>query len=243
MRLALVTPTGDRPLCFRLMRHWLSRQTDSDFAHVVVDDGKNALCEEDLDGVDVYVRRSPLADDPSHTLSTNLATVIENLRAYDGIAFAEDDEYFHPRYVERVKAMLEKGDLVGERKAKYYHLFARKWIFWNTHKHCSLCRTAMSTKHLDKLVEHCASPDPSVDMRLWDDKRIVKKYVEDGRWYEVLLTVSMKGMPGRVGKGGWHWEPARLPSSYQPDPDMKMFRAWLGVDAATYCSLLEDVRR
>lgn len=228
MRLAVLTPTRDRPECLRLLSKWLERQTDAEFTHVVVDDGATPAVIRP----DHYLRREPRKTDPKHTLGTNIAYALPTLTDFDAISFAEDDEYLTPDYVARVKQLLTKGDLVGEQYAKIYHVPGKRWAYFKEHTHCSLCRTALTLDVVDTLRKVIPGNE-SIDIRLWSTYE-GRRYQYQGELDSSYLTVSPKGMPGFAGTGAYHRPKAKR---WTKDNGYIMLRRWLGEDASVYEAL------
>lgn len=228
MKLAVLTPTRDRPVSMDLLCRWLARQTDKDFTHIVVDDGKSPVHHGDM-----YFRREPSLNDPSHTLPINISHAWSHLREFDAICFAEDDEWLHPMYVERIKKLLQCGDLVGEQYAKYYFMPRPSWRMFTEHTHCSLCRTAISRPVYD-FFEKCLNGNESIDMRLW--KYDGRTYKHKGIASESFLTVSLKAIVGRLGTGGYH----RRNPGFKKDHSFVKLRQWVGNDYKVYRKLINE---
>lgn len=236
MSLVLITPTRDRPEAFALCERWIARQTVRPDRWIVVDDGDEAIAP--TLGQE-HVRRRP-TDDPC-TLQENLLVALKRVRE-DKVLVIEDDEWYSPRYVEVMSALLDEAQLVGEIKARYYHVRTRRW---NQHVHvaavASLCRTGIRREVLNRLVEAAitakVADDPYVDMRLWG--AWPGAFTPIARTYRLeapfALSVAIKGMPGRGGLGGGHAADA-FPHE---DPFGAKLAEWIGEDAVEYARFYE----
>lgn len=224
MRLLLVTPTGDRHASYALCEWMLSRQTDQDFEHLVIDDG--ALCTSVWSRAR-YLRRQPSPQDSPHTLAANLRAALPIMREYDAVAFIEDDDFYGVRYVQQMKHWIDGCELAGEVDAKYYHL-QQGYRRIGGQAHVSLCRTGMRSSvfpTLAMVLQRCEErKSSSVDIKLWRDWK-----GSQIKWRDDLgtagLSVAIKGMPGRPNL-------SRKGQPYEPDPDRKQLYEWLQDDDA-----------
>jgi glycosyltransferase involved in cell wall biosynthesis len=244
IEVSLVTPTRDRPEAFALCIEWMSRQT---YRHrgpvqwIVIDDGDKPV---DLDLIERarewknwtvdYVRR-PATKDPC-TLQDNLLAALEIVRG-DGLCVIEDDEWYAPHYLEEMFWRMEASTLVGECNARYYSVRERRWNIAMNTDHVCLCRTGLR-RPLYPILAECArsskrEKDVFVDLRLWrtQGKPGLLKQIFSNR----LLSVGIKGMPGRGGLGSGH----RLNSLSQRDPAWSKLIEWIGPDARYYMNLAE----
>lgn len=231
----IVTATGDRPDAFKLCELWMANQTRKDFDWLVVDDGDNPTTVTMGQAV---IRREKKTVEPGHTLPLNMAAAIPLMEGYRFVLFAEDDDFYGPRYVETMLSWLADAPLVGEVGAKYYHVGRRAYRHFTNHTHASLCRTGLAASALPafkRTVELCIrQKTPSIDMKLWGSWlgkcHKFRDTVGDAR-----LCVGIKGMPGR--KGQQHER-----SDYIPDPDLSTLKLWLGDDHVHYLPHLGQPR-
>jgi hypothetical protein len=206
--ITVITPTGDRPLAFALCRRWMANQTRRPGQWLVIDDGKIPMTPApDFQ----YVRREPQADDPAHTLITNLKTAVPFIKG-DKILIMEDDEYYAPTYIEEMVRRLDQHEVAGIGHSKYYHLPTGGYAVHANTVHASLAETGFRASFLPKFVEcltHPASND-YLDIRLW---RIAAK---DGLFVDssAPLYLGVKGLPGRKGIGAGH-----VPAMYHMTDD------------------------
>lgn len=234
--LTLITCTGDRPLCFNLLEGWISNQTVQPDQWVVVDDGQTETCvKSNCD----YVRRIPQKTDPKFTILLNIEEAFKYVKG-DKILFIEDDEYYAPDYIKEISNRLDKYDLVGIGRSKYYHLPIMRWHKHRNMGHASLAQTGF-TNNFFKDAKSCLRGDLFFDIRLWRvvngrdaDQRSLPNNVHQSESrdrkglifddVEKSLYVGMKGMPGRKGIGVGHKEG----NGYNPDKGT--LRNWISVD-------------
>ena len=237
----LLTPTRDRSDAFGLCVKWMARQTFQGYVQwIVIDDGDVPVdaVKSGLDQIKGrwtvdYLRRQ--TSSVVCTLQDNLLEAIPKIKS-SKILVIEDDEFHAPKYVETFSKLLDEGDLVGEKEARYYNVTSRRWWCPNNQNHASLCRTGLRACLLPQLAQACeiskASKDVFVDLRLWGLNPGVK-LPQDSKKLLVPwsgLSVGIKGMPGRGGLGKSHkW--AVFPNR---DPGMDKLREWIGDDAKEY---------
>ena len=89
---SVITPTGDRPECFELLRRWVVHQTLRPAQWIVVDDGKTPM--HPIPEATV-IRREPHPDDPACTLGKNLEAALAHV-LHDKIIIMEDDDWYGP---------------------------------------------------------------------------------------------------------------------------------------------------
>jgi hypothetical protein len=153
----------------------------------------------------------------------------------DGLVLVmEDDDWYHPEYVQTVVDAFEPHlDMIGVAPSHYYHLPTKTHRCCANQHHASLAQTAFRTKISRQVIQTCKNKSPSVDLRLWNSnsgipRDLIPNKASDGR----LLHLGLKGMPGEPGIGMGH----RLqPKS---DPHGKRLRDMLGVDAEDYDDFL-----
>jgi hypothetical protein len=223
--LTLITPTHGRPQAFALLERWISRQTykgpmewivglDSDPAEYAFTMGQTVWAS------------SPM---PNSMLS-NLSFALPRAKG-DLIAFVEDDDWYHPEYLQNlVEANYPASDMIGTGPAHYYRVTDRTWRCMGNKGHCSLAQTAIPARTVPKLLEIIAKGRTNIDMQLWTTPGLTKQRLantaSDGR----LLHVGIKGMPGTPGIGVGHGPDF----NGRPDPEGKQLREMMGEDAEAY---------
>ena len=239
--ITVITPTGDRPLAFSLLRKWISNQTIKPDQHIIVDDGKIPMQIEDLQSYEFYIRREPLASDPKHTLVVNIKTALEDIKTVENnkIIICEDDEYYAPNYIFTMAKKLEDYQIVGITCAKYYHLPTGGYEQHKNIQHASLAETAFQSSFLP-IVGRCI------------DKGMEQRWLDDNIWREVLgkkishdlfldkeqsLYCGIKGLPGRFGIGIGH-----NPKVYKKHDDIQRskLKEWIPNDYQYYLNVLAN---
>lgn len=261
--LTIITPTGDRPQAFGLCASYLARQTRKGPATwIVVDDGRQPLFREPNPhpfGMPIweippptdwpkdkrdnwtatYIREAPAA---GMTLARNLMAALPHCR--EGIvAVVEDDDWYHPGYLERLERELEDREMAGEGCAHYYHAGNRCWRVHPNLAHASLCQTGWRTSLHDRflpVVRGCQGTSHFVDIKLWREapegsRKVWAPELSGGPGLFKPLAVGMKGLPGRPGAGIGH---RMAPASHEVDRDGKLLERWIGErDAMPYLAL------
>ena len=226
-----ITPTGDRPLAFALCKHWMEQQTVHPDQWLVIDDGKVPLKPTTM--MD-YVRRSPKHNDPPHTLNINLSVALPHIKG-EKIIIIEDDEYYAPTYIETMAKELDKHEVAGIMKSKYYHLPTGGYMQIGNTTHASLAQTAFRDSFLSDF-RNLSSKEKTMylDMRIW------KHVMPTGRGFlldddKKSLYTGIKGLPGRKGIGQGH-----KPSIYGKSMDTKrtVLKNWITKDYGAYMDIL-----
>lgn len=229
--ITVITPTGDRPLAFRLCQEWMRRQTRRPDQWLVIDDGKTPLVPETPMQ---YVRREARPDDPRFTLDLNMKTALPLITG-DKILIMEDDEYYAPEYIEEISRRLDQHEIVGIVHAKYYYLPTGGYYTNTNVAHASLAETAFRVSFLPTFAEcvnRGSTPD-FLDTQLW------RRASKDGLFLdsERSLYVGMKGLPGRAGMGTGH-NPSIGYRNQRDDPDHAMLKQWMPKDYQIYLDIL-----
>lgn len=222
----LLTATGARPEAFALCQKWAARQ---DYAGkvlwVIVDDGPDPQKLERMPSnwLQVVVRPSPHWQPGQNTQARNLLAGLNAIDPAHPMAIFEDDDWYAPDWLTHIAAQLERAELVGEIRARYYNAATRQGRQLNNATHSSLCSTAMRGSAIETFRQSCKRAPKFIDLDLW--KRHRNKKVFDGH-----RVVGIKGMPGRGGIGMGHQEAFKG----QHDPDGALLRQWIGDDAEHY---------
>jgi hypothetical protein len=238
-KITAITPTGDRPLAFRLCREWMANQTQRPDQWIIVDDGKVPMevpVAMRMNPSIQYVRREPRPDDPPHTLDLNLKAALPHI-AGDKILIIEDDEYYAPGYVEEMARRLDQAEVVGICRSKYYHLPTGGYQQVGNVGHASLAQTGFRSSFLQIFGSLIQNGDNSKwpDDKLWRhvqatagtrDKITSMLFVDD----QTPLYVGMKGLPGRGGIGAGH----KTSMYHATDKDRSQLKAWIPRDYRVY---------
>ena len=245
MTLTIVTTTRDRPLCFGILEGIISRQTLQPDQWLVVNDGLEPYSYRR--GQEV-VRRRPKktmkrADGKKVdeiSILANWQTAFPKIKG-EKVAVVEDDDWYHPAYLETVSKLLDEYDVVGVANDYYFKLASRRYKMMYNLNHASLAATAFRSSALfavQRAVNVLAVNNRSVfvDMYLWAEAegmhglkvKLVPNRATDGRAYHV----GMKQMPGAAGLGQGHTDQGT------PDPAWSQLTAWIGPEA---CRLYRSI--
>jgi len=225
--ITVITPTGDRPLAFGLLRdHWMKNQTVKPDQWIIVDDGISTFDTSLLPEYAEYFRREPKFNPFIHSIGLNLELALSKVK-YDNILIMEDDDWYCNWYVEYMIELLKHGDLVGLWGTNYYHVGVPGYREMGRIDHAALSMTGFRKGFIPK-IEKSIPGDISVDMRIWHNN---KGLLVDGR--NRKLQVSIKGMPGRLNAGI-----GKITKYYTPDTGYKKFFSWCD-DAEIYIDLME----
>lgn len=242
-RVAVVTPTGDRPETFKHAREYVFRQTVQPERWIVVDDGLEPLPEA-LRRDCTYIRRERSATDPAHTLPVNMGVALDRAiadDAIDAVVIMEDDDWYHPTHVAEMARRLSDFDLVGEANSLYYFVPRALYAYCGNDRHASFCQTAFSRQAFGFFREICSRAAREgqcfIDLMLWREWTGKKILFERP---EAPLCVGLKGLPGRPGQTSGHR--AEGPG-WTYDARAAHLTSLIGADVARYKPLILPEQR
>ena len=224
--LTLLTATGARPQAWAICEFLMARQ---DYAGqvrwVIVDDGAEPQpMTFQRDGWDlVLVRPTPHWKSGQNTQARNLLAGLQVIGADERVAVIEDDDWYAADWLTTIDRELQRAELVGESRARYYSLPLRRGRQLQNTSHASLCSTAVRGGALRALAEACRRQPKFIDLDLWRSTRSRHLFVGH-------RVVGMKGLPGRGGIGMGHRDDFRGTD----DPSGVLLREWIGEDARLY---------
>lgn len=223
-----ITLTGDRPLAFKLCQKWMANQITKPDQWIVVDDGDIELdCMENMH----YIKRDKKGGEPKHTLLLNLVEAFKYVIG-DKIIIFEDDDYYSPEYISQISLLLNKYDLVGIGRAKYYHIEGKYYEHYNMN-HASLAQTAFKNSllnHIQKLL----NGDMFLDLRIWQINPTNKYIFIDNK----KLFCGIKGLSGRNGIGIGHDSGF---NKYQKDSiKYDKLKEWIPNDYKEYLKIINE---
>jgi len=195
----VITITGDRPICFELLRKWMSAQTVKPDQWIVVDDGKEFIkVRREFE----YYHRSPETTDYLHTLCLNLPIALDKVRN-DRIIIMEDDDWYSPIYIEYMNKLLGNADLVGFKNLIFYYPSLGMYMEKGAAKQPAFAQTAFRGKIIPIIKDICSSASKDydlcgkglVDAKLWKHSLLTYKKEESVRLTTDLKTASGKILP------------------------------------------------
>jgi hypothetical protein len=224
--LILLTATGARPQAWAICERLMQRQTYAGPVRwVIVDDGETAQpITFAREGWTLEVLRpQPFWRVGQNTQARNLAAGLAAIGADARVLVLEDDDWYAPDWLAHADAQLDRAELVGEGRARYYNVSSRIGRQLSNGAHASLCSTALRGWALNVLRDVVRTQPKFIDLNLW--KRHGRGIVFDGH-----RVVGIKGLPGRGGIGMGHHADFRGTA----DPHGALLRSWVGDDAELY---------
>ena len=235
-QIALITPTGARQEAFILCARYVARQSCGDWRWIIIDDGPvetpvdAALSAFGINRACTYLRPTPLWSG-QNTLRRNLLSALSHC-SEEWIAFVEDDDWYHPGYLERLLSKAKQGyQIVGEAKALYYHLPSASFRDMGNRAHASLSQTLMHRSLLPCLVDILSQNEENIDVLLW---RAAWDISSPFLFPKSTHAVGMKGLPGRPGIGIGH----RPVMGWRKDTNLDQMAGLIGDDLALYAPYL-----
>lgn len=256
-----ITPTGTRPEALGFCERYLARQTyDGPIQWIIVDDSPEQKVDErkvplgweqlrksseKIYTVNRGPKKAPMSVEVHigpkkwHPgINTQRPNMDEGIKFVQGdyVFVIEDDDWYHPEYLETFRFFLQKYSVVGEGCNKYYALKERKYWTLGNHFHASLCSTAMKRMALPLLEEAVNDGQIYPDISFW------KKCMEEWKIPHVLclhinLGIGMKQLPGRKGIGGGHTVNNDV---FRSDPGFDILKSWIGAeDTQNYVKLMQ----
>lgn len=229
----LITPTGSRQESFKLLEGYIARQTyKGPLEWIVVDD---CTPRTPVSMGQKYLRGPRDWTPDYNTQRGNMEVAMEHIRG-DYIFIIEDDDWYHPRYIETYLTALKTSSIVGSANAKYYSLHVPGWKEMHNYENASLCQTAFTRDVLPLCKQAVGSGELFFDIQLW--KYTKEKQLSAAMLWENKLTVGLKGMPGRTGIGIGH---TRIRDFYL-DSNLTKLREWIGDDANKYLPYIKGYK-
>lgn len=197
----VITCTGDRPEAFQLLQRWMFNQTTKPEQWIVVDDGKVPLQPS---STFEYYRREPTNKDYLHTLCLNLPVALDHVRC-EKIIIMEDDDWYHPTYINYISSLLDKADLAGFSSLIFYYPAIHSYMEKPVVKQPALAQTAFRKIIIPTIKTICSRAATEYDLCgkglidefLWRDP--LKMSVQEKK---VRLTTHLKVTSGRCLPAG-----------------------------------------
>ncbi len=163
---------------------------------------------------------APTRAEPWQDLLANWLCALPEIRG-DKVIVCEDDDYYHPAYLETLAAALDSVDLAGIGWDVYYKLETRRFQRMGNPAHASLGASGFRASVLP-LVKRCCrvlcplNKSPFIDCYLWAeataDETLTTKILRNEGRDRRPLHVGFKCMPGTPGLGIGH-------KKYEGTPD------------------------
>lgn len=238
--ITVITPTGLRPQAFARCEHYMQRQTyTGDIQWIVIDDAepRTTLSIPKNSNIHQEYYRGPVPWKPGiNTQRPNMHEALQHVeKDTKAIMVWEDDDNYHPTFIDTMMFLLQRFPAVGEANNRYYAIKSRSYKEWKNVNHSSLCSTAMWGKLLPVLYEAVNSGELFMDISFW------RKVYEQGHNAILLLNANLgcgiKEMPGRHGIGAGHDPEGQ---GFTKDPGYDQLKAWTGDDWKWYMELAQS---
>lgn len=228
--LYVITPTGDRPVCFGWCVDYMNRQTKKPDMWLIVDDGRTDAVNDQIGRIEVPYKVIKLPPEEGNTILRNLGAAFSEVPDSACVCVVEDDDWYPPNYLESAYAKLINHDFVTISECRYYHVKYRKYTVRNV------------------VPTHGSGwSGPAIRaMRAWIASGILKFFDArfSGYWCGTrakhdAIPVHTVGMDmGRLGTTpqhgppvdgkGWHWS---------IDKECNKLSEWTGPDAYRYMNI------
>lgn len=226
--LTLITPTGGRPEAFALCEKYMKRQTyKGKIQWIVIDDMPEKPTKITM-GQD-YGVGPMLWREGINTQRPNMDIAFKRIKG-DAVLIIEDDDWYHPRYIELMVSFLEKWPVVGECNSKYYNIQSRSHREMLNYRHVSLCQTGIRREAYPLLEQAIHSGELYFDIAFWAKVRTT--FTPNFKFLDLNLCIGMKGLPGKGGIGVGH-----VAKDFLGDPNFAQLKKWIGEDTQDYIAL------
>lgn len=228
----LITPTGARPEAFNQCMYYMNRQTyKGPIQWIVVDDAepRQPMPAKLGNNITIEYHRGPKLWTPKiNTQRPNMDLALNHVKG-EFIFVIEDDDWYHPSYLETFLWLMQRYDVVGEANNKYYAIKAKSYKEWSNLKHASLCSTGLKYSQLSILDEAINSGELFMDISFW--RKCTEQQINAVLFMGLRLGVGIKQMPGRHGIGAGHNPEAQ---GFLSDMHMIVLEKWIGADVEYY---------
>lgn len=189
-QLAVVTCTADRVRAFELLKGYVERQTVKPATWIVADSGRERV---DVSGIP-YAKRLelPYQDDPWESFRRAMVAGIDAAleSGATAVAFFEDDDWYHPKFIERALAAMADGvSLWGDNEARKWNADAGRVSVKQYKAHAATAQTVMSAE-VARVFRNQAHTQPhNLDLWIWG-QLVSGKRLDTGS----KLHASIKGL-------------------------------------------------
>lgn len=212
--IALLTPTGGRKQQLHFLYQYMSKQTfQGDVVWILIDDVAPSSIDFIPDSFRpnwtiIKVRPSPCWCLNSYpTIRRNLREGFDSLSTFkiDMLLFIEDDDWYHPSYIQEMWDRSVGFDIIGQRNTMYYNVVNKSSKICPNVNHSSLFQTGVKSEFFPMLHD-ILKKSPRKERRYFIDLEIWKSRVRKNLFSVNgdLLSLGIKGMPGRNGIGSGH---------------------------------------
>ncbi len=235
--ISIVTPTADREFCLKRLAYYLQRQTFvGTIQWIITDSGSKSFTKPISLNFPCEYEYLGHIKDSKQSFCKNMQNALSRVK-YKKVLVMEDDDWYHPTYIEVMWERLHIKDLIGEIPATYYHIKDKSYRILPNTERASMCQMGFTEKVIP-IIQHIIKQDSSnafIDLKLW-------KYYSSQfkrQLYNSRLSIGIKGMPGNSGIGIGH----RIKDVHRKsDPDFRKLEKWIGKeDTDFYRSIYSDV--
>lgn len=251
MRIALVTPTKDRPFALNLCAKYVRRMTAPILSHhkvawFICSDSELDVTGDNFNSehLPIFPYRIEETHSAEQSFKFNLYIALSKAQKWgaDWVFFVEDDDHYKPTYLQAALGSIRvKGEqdlypfIVGEWQARYYNISTDYYQVYQKGSHAALCQTGISREVIPLALDYLEheSADVFLDLHLWRlDALRLRRSLYNGN-----AVTGIKGMPGARGLGVGHKLGAKDSLRGQPAPD-GLLEQWIGeADARAYREL------
>lgn len=240
--IALITPTGGRPIQFKFCQHFMKNQTyKGEVVWVIVDDCwpvSTDLVKEDFKDnwtiIKVYPKPVWRAgwNTQGRNIKAGIDALINHTKELEAIFIIEDDDCYKTVYIEKMIKYLMGYSSAGEKNSVYYNVFFGGYVINDNTKHSSLFQTVITMDSLP-WFEQCLG-QKFIDFVFFSKAENVNLFNAGN------LAIGMKGLPGRYGIGAGHTN-AMFWRNDRKDPEFKWLQSQIGDDASLYYSYNKNI--
>ena len=244
-----LTCTGGRQTTFNYLEDYLARQTLKPKNWVVVDDVEPRTSIANTEVVENLHRIYP--DEPwkpgDMTYARNFRAACEciqtKLPETEWVAIFEDDDWYHPEYLEFFIPILDSrmadGVLMGGEFANvYYHVGVRRWTRVGlAARNATMAATIFHASLIPEILKTINGYGGlSLDLQIF-------RNIPKSKWilYDTDHVIGIKGVPQNERSGGTHSHTLQTVAraGWIPDVDLEALEGFVGDDVERYSGFFD----
>lgn len=161
----VLTCTGNRKHLIPQLKKYLDRQTVQPGQWLIIDDGEDKIPPEMIEGADRFFRDRTSESNQKNLIRSMLEVLI--FVKYEKVIIMEDDDWYHPQYLEVMSNYLDQYDLAGQKNTYIYNVPAKAWYQSDCKEACTLGRTGFTKAVFNTIQETLPKTRRMPDMAIW----------------------------------------------------------------------------
>lgn len=239
--ISLICPTRNRKHNFSLLEKWIARQTSPlPKQFLVINDGSEVYSYSRGQQV---ILRDPIEEREwrtgplLHSLNWNLLAALPHVM-FGKICIMEDDDWYHPQFLDRMDYELEQSELVGFFPPHYWNISTNEAAVMRDCSSTALACTGFRASLIPLFKSVCERGDPFIDVNFWQAHEGSMSMIRDVAPGGLLYHLAIKGcgtMKGRQkGSAGIGVGHAPSMGGFGFPASHRLIKTWIGDDIEEY---------